>query len=149
MRFSRGPSFTKIFDTTSSSVSTLVSLFSALAAADRTSFSRSFAHVFLVERRTESASLTFLPRTRSATRRTFCGEAFRYLSVAVASIIVLREILRPSSRPPDDAPSLRFPASLAHRLGGLLDLLAAMAFERTREPDLARLLADHFPRTHN
>src|SRR5229473_273859 len=29
-----------------------------------------------------SASSTFLPRTRSATRRTFCGEAFRYFSVA-------------------------------------------------------------------
>src|SRR5258707_7227965 len=116
MRFSRGPSFTKIFDTTSSSVSTLVSLFSALAAADRTSFSRSFAHVFLVKRRIESASLTFLPRTRSATRRTFCGEAFRYLSVAVASIIILREIRRPSLRG-------------ARRLRGLLDLLAAVALE--------------------
>src|ERR1700688_1953586 len=110
MRFSRGPSFTKIFDTTRSSLSTFVSLFSAFAAADRTSFSRSFAHVFLVKRRIERASLTFLPRTRSATRRTFCGEAFRYLIVAVASIIVLREILRPS-------------LGGACGLDGLLDLL--------------------------
>src|SRR5256885_447372 len=33
-----------------------------------------------------SASSTFLPRTRSTTSRTFCGDAFRYLNVAVASI---------------------------------------------------------------
>src|SRR5258708_17177488 len=127
MRFSRGPSFTKIFDTTSSSVSTLVSLFSALAAADRTSLSRSFAHVFLVKRRIERASLTFLPRTRSATRRTFCGEAFRYLIFAVASIIVLREILRPSL------------GRMSCRLGRLLDLLAAVALEGAGECELAEL----------
>src|SRR4051794_36393603 len=70
-----------------------------------------------------SASSTFLPRTRSATRRTFCGEAFRYLRVAVACMVVLR--------------------LLARRLGGLLDLLAGVALERTGQGELAELVADH------
>src|SRR5207245_311484 len=51
-------------------------------------FSRSFADDFRVKRRMLSASSTFLPRIRSATRRTFCGDAFKNLSVAVASISI-------------------------------------------------------------
>src|SRR5580765_2127726 len=140
MRFSRGPSFTKIFDTTRSSVSTFVSLSSALAAAERTSFSRSFAHVFFVKRRIESASLTFRPRTRSATRRTFCGEAFKYLSVAVASIVVSRNRGLASPRLLSPHPLLGRRRS---RLGGLLDLLAAVSLERTRERELTELVPDH------
>src|SRR4029079_18468382 len=116
----------------SSSVSTLVSLFSALATAERTSFSRSFATVLLVKRRMLRASSTFLPRTRSTTRRTFCGEALRYFNVAVASISILLLGCRCGGG-----------RSRTGRLGALLDLLAAVALERARERELAELVPDH------
>src|SRR5947209_2245231 len=72
------------------------------------------------------ASSTFLPRTRSTTRRTFCGDAFRYLNVAVASIAILL-----------------FRGRRRCRFCCLLDLLAAVAPERAGERELAELVPDH------
>src|SRR5688572_5577308 len=78
-----------------------------------------------------SASSTFLPRTRSTISRTFCGEAFRYFRVAVASMTVslLSRCCRSRCRP--------------GRLGGFLDLLAAVALERAGQRKLAELVSDH------
>src|SRR5438046_2700291 len=100
--------------------------------AERSSFSRSFAEDFFVKRRICSASSTFLPRTRSATRRTFCGDAFRYFRVALASIVVSALCLRRGCR-----------CRSAGRPGGLLDLLAAVTFEHAGQREFAELVTDH------
>src|SRR5713226_5244201 len=105
----------------------------AFATAERTSFSRSFAHVFLVKRRMLMASSTFLPRTRSATRRTFCGEAFKYLRVAVASMCSpIRQI--------DGRTGRRSLGRRRRRLCRLLDLLAAVTLEGACQGELAELV---------
>src|SRR2546428_10524823 len=139
MRSRRGPSFTKILDPTSSSASTPPSLVSALATAERSSFSRSLAFNFLVKRRMLSASSTFLPRMRSAISRTFCGEAFRYLRVAVASIssplCLRRRCCRRrwrSRRPPRSG-----------RPDHLLHFLSAVTLEGASESELAEPVPDH------
>ena len=51
-------------------------------------FKMSRAATFRVWRRIATASLTFFPRTRSATSRTFCAEPFMKRSFAVAFMVI-------------------------------------------------------------
>src|SRR3982751_1432665 len=119
----RGPSLTYASVTSNWSTSTSFDLFSALAIADRSTFSTSGAKRLLVARRIVIALPACWPRMRSMTRRAFCADPLTYLASALASI-------------------LRVPFQLRLRtlLGGSL---RRVALERTRGRKLAELVPDH------
>src|SRR5579859_1628803 len=89
-RFHRGPSFTKQFETYSSSTSSGApassALRSALAMALRSTFSMCFAERFCVYFSVSSALCAFCPRIRSITSRAFCGDMRTCRARACASI---------------------------------------------------------------
>src|SRR5690242_9381356 len=89
-RFQRGPSFTKQFETYSSSTSSGApassALRSALAMALRSTFSMCLAARFGVYFSVSSALCAFCPRIRSITSRAFCGDMRTCRASACASI---------------------------------------------------------------
>src|SRR5437763_8555090 len=89
-RFQRGPSFTKQFETYSSSTSSGApassALRSALAMALRSTFSMCLAARFCVYFSVCSALCAFCPRIRSITSRAFCGDMRTWRARACASI---------------------------------------------------------------
>src|SRR5690242_14630229 len=89
-RFQRGPSFTKQFETYSSSTSSGApdssALRSALAMALRSTFSMCLAARFCVYFSVSSALCAFCPRIRSITSRAFCGDMRTCRARACASI---------------------------------------------------------------
>src|SRR5689334_6457630 len=89
-RFQRGPSFTKQFETYSSSTSSGApassALRSALAMALRSTFSMCLAARFGVYFSVSSALCAFCPRIRSITSRAFCGDMRTCRARACASI---------------------------------------------------------------
>src|SRR5215467_3173024 len=89
-RFQRGPSFTKQFETYSSSTSSgdpaSSALRSALAMALRSTFSMCLAARFCVYFSVWSALCAFCPRIKSITSRAFCGDMRTCRASACASI---------------------------------------------------------------
>src|SRR5713101_3403131 len=85
-RFMRGPSFTYASVTNSLSTSTSLERFSALAIADRRTFSTEGAMRLLVVRKILIASPALWPRIRSTTSRAFWGDVRMYRASALASM---------------------------------------------------------------
>src|SRR5687768_1857192 len=103
-------------EVTFSSSMSAPSLCSALAIADSTTFLMMSAPFFEQKVRMLNALSTFLPRTRSATRRAFCGDRCTPLSIADTCIVMLL----------------------------LLSLLVGgMTLERTGQCEFAELVANH------
>src|SRR5579862_3514812 len=123
IRFMRGPSFTYASVTNNRSTSTSLWRFSALAIAERRTFSMDGEMLLLVARRIWIASPAFCPRIRSITRRAFCGEVLRYRASALASITI----------------SLRS-RRLRRLLGGSL---GRVSLEHPRRRKLAQLVSYH------
>src|SRR5271170_966866 len=128
MRFWRGPSFTYASLTTSSSTSTSLFRFSALAMAESKTFKTVGAMRLLVWRKMMRASLAERPRIKSTTSRAFCGDDRIYRASALACIVF-----------PVDFP--------LGRLGGLLRWrrrgFHRMALEHSRRGKLTQLVAHH------
>src|SRR6187200_885935 len=74
MRFCRGPSLMYAVSTNRLSTSTFSDFWLALATAERTTFSISTVALLFVNLSVINASLTFLPRIMSTTRRAFWGD---------------------------------------------------------------------------
>src|SRR5258708_5890798 len=113
MRFWRGPSFTYAPLTSKPSTSTAESFWVALLIADSSTFRIVGAIRLLVVIRMLRASPHFLPRIRSTTRRTFCGDTRRYRASALAILtgVAIRLSLPRLLTPPayfadDDFPAL-------------------------------------------
>lgn len=85
-----GPRLTQASLTNSSSTSIVEDFCSALAIAERNTFSMGRAARLRELPRMLSASSTFLPRIRSMTRRAFCGEPLTYLALACTSMLPYR-----------------------------------------------------------
>src|SRR5579864_497829 len=85
-RFMRGPSLTYASVTNSLSTSTSLDRFSALAMADRRTFSTEGAMRLLVVRKILIASPAFWPRIKSTTSRAFWGDVRMYRASALASM---------------------------------------------------------------
>src|SRR6266508_6589797 len=150
IRRSCGPLSTKILRMTRSSTSSCASFCSALATAERRVFKMSRAATLGVYCRIATASLTDLPRTISATSRTFWAEPFMYRSVAVAFISFFlrlgRSCHRRRRRRGGARSARRSPNSGAgrgRRRGGLCGLLAAVTLEDPGRGELAELVSDH------
>src|SRR5271154_4843044 len=127
MRFWRGPSFTYASLTTSSSTSTSLLRFSALAMAESKTFKTVGAMRLLVWRKMMRASLAERPRIKSTTSRAFCGDDRIYRASALACMIGSYEV-RSSGR-----------------LGALLRRRGfdRMSLEHARWGKLAQLVAHH------
>src|SRR5690242_2334577 len=94
MRFMRGPSLTYASVTNNWSTSTSFERFSALAMAERRTFSTIGAIRLLTERRMLMAVPAFWPRIMSTTSRTFCGDVRTYLASALCIQISLASLSR-------------------------------------------------------
>src|SRR6185436_18413973 len=128
-RLPGGPSSTVNRRTTRRSTSSFGSFCCAFVTADFMSFSRSRATSFGEKWRSDNASPTFFPRTVSTTRRVFCAETPRYLSLAVAITFRLRA-------------SLGWSRGARRDLGGLV-ALRAVPLECPRRGELPHLVPDH------
>src|SRR5215212_8951834 len=78
----------------------------ALAMAERTHFSILFAARLFVNCRIAKASLTFLPRIISTTRRAFIADPRKYFALALASISRSAQVPNSKSHVPSHIPEV-------------------------------------------
>src|SRR5918995_1841330 len=139
-RFATGAASTSMREIRSSSMSASW-LCSAFAIADSSTLRTIFAPFFGVYASTASASPTGWPRTRSATRRHFCGEMRAWRRIAETCICLLRRRLDLLGRGVAlENPGRRELAELVadHVLGHEHRHVLAAVVHRDREPDHVR-----------
>src|SRR5947209_5523204 len=149
MRFIVGPWSTNASDTFSRSRSA-PRLFSAFAAAEATTLLTCFAARFGTNFRTASASSTYLPRTRSTTRRTFRGAIRTYRAIARASMSLCSRYRVLGVRywvlgigTERSVPNTQYLTPNTLFKGGTALRVAAVALEGARIGELAELVPDH------